>query len=166
VTRCSGMRSPAALLGCLSLLGCLALLLVAGCASSSALLPEPPFPPPPPPSRTLVIVENEDPADAEARSDDELRQRALHVMADEQSSVLARIEAESRFGRISTTDRHRLSDVVRASAGELVAIEEAIAELDRDDSPSSGDCRSRRAELKDRLRRLATRTALVETAMR
>ena len=56
--------------------------------------------------------------------------------------------------------------MVRTSVDELVSIEEASAELDRDDFPSSGDCRSRRAELKDRLRRLATRKALVESALR
>ena len=46
-------------------------------------------------------------------------------MADEQSSALARIES-----------RERLSDVIRTSVGELVSIEEALAELDRDASPS------------------------------
>jgi len=157
------MSGPiAALLGCLFLaVGSVGGL--AGCGS----------PPPPPPlavdpieeaPQPVVIEERVDPP--AVRTDDDTRQRALQVFAAEQRALLSTLEGETRFVRTSSGTQQRLRSALFASDQDLTAIEQAIAELDRDDSISLANRRARHDELKDRLRRLATRLSLMENAVR
>ena len=153
------MRSTAALLGCLSLV------VLAGCASSSALVPEPPFPPSPR-TRTVLTVEEDDPIAPETRNDDETRQRALEVMASEQRALLASLENEMRFVRASSGRERRVRDAIFATESELASIEREIFDIASEGAPSSNESRARRDEVKDRLRRVATRLSLLENAAR
>lgn len=147
-------RSLAALLGCLFL---------AGCGSSSALLPEPPEPP-----RPVVIVERDDFADPPPaqRSDEQTRQSALRVFANEQRTLLNGLQVNTRFVRTASGREERLRSVLMSTDNELSSIERAIGNLERDDDLSAGARRSEQDELKDRLRRLATRLSLIENALR
>ena len=145
------MRSIAALLGCVFL---------AGCASQQPLIVEPTEEP----QRPVVIEERANPP--EARNDDVTRQRALRVFATEQRNLLSTLEGETRFIRAATGAQQRLRSALFASDQDLNAIEQAIDDLDRDDSISLSERRERHDDLKDRLRRLATRLSLMETAVR
>jgi hypothetical protein len=147
-------RPLAALLGCLFL---------AGCGSPPAPLAVDPEPSSPQP---VVIEERVDPSVAEGRNDDDTRQRALRVFAAEQRSLLGTLEGETRFVRTAGGPQQRLRSALFASDQDLVSIEQAIEDLGRDDSISSSDRRARHDELKDRLRRLATRLSLLENAIR
>ena len=147
-------RSIAALLGCL---------LLAGCGSPPAPLV---VDPQPAPAQPVVIDEREDPPVAATRSDDATRQRALEVFAAEQRTLLGTLEGETRFVRTGSGTQQRVRSALLASDRDLDAIEQAIGDLGRDDSISLSERRSRHDELKERLRRLATRLSLMENAVR
>ena len=147
-------RSLAALVGCLFL---------AGCASSSAVLPEPPEAPP----RPIEVVERDDLGDPSSpRSDEQTRQSALRVFAAEQRTLLNGLEVDTRFVRTTTGIHDRVRAALVASDRDLSSIEADIVELGRDDSLSASGLRAQQDELKDRLRRLATRLSLMESAIR
>lgn len=135
-----------ALLGCLFLAGC-----------PQAMPPEPPGP---------IVVQQDDPRDFRDDSSDgaeaQTRQRALRVMAAEQRSVVTR---KMRFVRIDTRTLERIREALSTSDQDLSSIERAIDALGQDDSLSSADRKERQDELKDRLRRIATRLALMEAAI-
>jgi hypothetical protein len=137
-------------------------LFLAGCPQ--ALPPEPPEPPGP-----IVVVQDERrelPDDSSGGAEEQTRHRALRVMASEQRSIVNALEQQTRFARISTRTNERVRAAVFASEQELTSIERAIDALGRNDSLSSEDRHERQDELKERLRRLASRLALMETALR
>lgn len=138
-----------ALLGCLFLAGC------------PQLPPEPPPPPPP-----LAVVPDDVRDDSSDGAEDQTRQRALRVMASEQRDVVNALDQQTRFVRVASRTTERVRAALIASERELSSIERAIDQLGRDDSLSAQGLRERQAELKDRLRRLASRLALMETAFR
>ena len=147
-------RSFVALLGCLFL---------AGCASSSAVLPEPPEPP----VRPILVIGGDERSDPSVpRSDEQTRQSALRVFATEQRTMLNGLAVDTRFVRTSTGVHARVRSALFESDRDLSSIERAIANLEGDDSLSSADRREAQDELKDRLRRLATRLSLMENAIR
>jgi len=95
--------------------------------------------------------------------DDRTRERALRVMAGEQRAALANVASESRFVRTSLQSRVRnaTSDTER----ELDAIDREISRLENAELDSSTR-RDRHDEIKARLRRVASRVSLMETAVR
>src|SRR4051812_2458274 len=104
-----------------AVLGCLFL---AGCGSSSAILPDPPTPP-----RPITVIENDDPVDpppARTTSDDETRQRALVVMATEQRTLLSTLANETQFVRASSGVQGRVRNALFDSERELASLEQSI----------------------------------------
>lgn len=144
----------------LALLGCLFL---AGCGSSSAIVPEP-LPP-----RPITVIENDDldaPPPARSESDDETRQRALVVFAAEQRNLLTTLTNDVPFVRTSSGMQSRVRDALFTSERELSSIERSIRALGQEDDLDRSERAARHDELKDRLRRLATRLSLIENAIR
>jgi len=143
-------RWLAALLGCLFLAGC-----------PQAIPPEEPRP---------ILVLPDDGRDVRDDSsdgaDEQTRQRALRVFASEQRSVVNGLEDGVRFVRVGSRTRERLRAELVSSERELSSIERAIEVLGRNDSLSFEDRHQRQDELKDQLRRLASRLALLETTLR
>lgn len=109
-------------------------------------------PPPEPPS-----VPNDPTAD------DITRERALRVMAGEQRAALAQVTSESRFVRAGLQDRVRNASF--DTDRELDSIEREISRLENAEMDSITR-RERHDEIKSRLRRVATRVSLMETAIR
>jgi hypothetical protein len=147
-------RSFAALLACLFAFGC-----------SQNIPPEPPEPP-----RPLVVVEPDDPlpppVSPVSAADQDTRQTGLRVMATEQRALLQALENETRFERTSFGAHTRVRQALFETHRDLSAVERAISVLGDDESMSAEDRHVRQDELKERLRRLATRLALMENAVR
>jgi hypothetical protein len=125
--------------------------------------PWPPWPPGP------VEVEERGPGVAEESSvvgDEETRQRGLRVMAAEQRAVVIKLDEATRFSRVSTRMTERVRAALATSDQELTTIERAIDALGREDSLSFDERHARQDELKERLRRLASRLEKMETALR
>jgi hypothetical protein len=141
-----------------ALLGCT--LFLAGCPQE-ALPPEPPEPPSP-----IVVVPDDRRDDSADDAEEQTRHRALRVMAAEQRNIVNTLDQQTRFVRTSTRMTERVRAALIASESELTSIDRAIDALGRDDSLSPQDRHERQDELKVRLRRLASRLALMETALR
>lgn len=144
----------------LLVLGALACVFAAGCSDS---LREPKQP---------VFVANDDtveapPADPavpdDPSPDDRTRERALRVMASEQRASLANVASESRFVRTSLQSRVR--NATFDTERELDSIDREISRLENAELDSTTR-RERHDEIKARLRRVATRVSLMETALR
>lgn len=139
-------------------------LFLAGCPMDRP--PEPPAPPRP------IVVEQDDRDVPEGTTGDvdtneeQTRQRALVVMASEQRTIVNQLEQQTRFVRVDTRTTQRVRNALVASERELSSIDEGLRLLGLDDSLSSEERRARQADLKERLRRLASRLALMETALR
>lgn len=146
-------RYSSALLGCLFLL--------AGCGET--IPPEPPLAPDP--SGPIVVVqEPRDPSydGAEAQT----RQSALRVMATEQRNLLNELAQETRFVRTGTNMTQRVRNALSVCEDELTSIESGISRIADDDSLSADDRHERQDELKTRVHRLASKLALMKTALR
>ena len=139
-----------------ALLGCLFL---AGCPQLPPVPPEPPSPP------DLPVVPDEVSNDPEGAAE-QIRHHALRVMASEQRNVVNALDQQTRFVRAGGGTLERVRAAVVVSARELSSIDRAIDELGRNDSLSSEARHEREDELKERLRRLASRLALMETVLR
>ena len=140
-----------ALLGCLFLAGCPQL---------------PPVPPQPPEPPGLPVVPDEVPNDGSHGDVEPTRHHALRVMASEQRNVVNALDQETRFVRASGRATDRVRAALVASERELSSIDRAIDGLGRNDSLSSETRHAREDDLKDRLRRLASKLALMETVLR
>lgn len=147
----------------LLVLGALACVIVTGCSDSLREPKQPSFVASDdtidtPPADPAVPAVPDDPS-----ADDRTRERALRVMASEQRAALANVASESRFVRTSVQSRVRnaTSDTER----ELDVIDREISRLENADLDSSTR-RDRHDEIKARLRRVATRVSLMETAVR
>jgi hypothetical protein len=144
-----------------ALLGCT--LFLCGCPQE-AVPPEPPEPPSP------IVVVQDDPRDrrddVSDGTEEQTRQRGLRVMAAEQRNIVNALDQQTRFVRTSTRMTERVRAALLASENELTSIDRAIEALGRDDSLSPQDRHQQQDELKARLRRLASRLALMETALR
>ena len=139
-----------ALLGCLFLAGC-----------PQAIPPEAPGP-------ILVLPDDgrdvrDEPTDG---SEEHTRQRALRVFASEQRTLVSSLDDGLRFVRTRTSTMQRLREALVSNERELSSIERAIDLLGHDDALPSDERRERQGDLKERLRRLASRLAILETTLR
>lgn len=108
----------------------------------------------------------DDPAPPETRNDDQTRQHGLEVMASEQRTLLESLENQTRFVSASSGREQRVRDAIFSTESELASIEREILDIAEAGAPSSNQSRARRDEVKDRLRRVATRLSLLENAVR
>lgn len=145
-------RYLSALLGCLFLAGC-----------GETLPPEPPLVPDPQ-GPIVVVQEPRDPSadGAEAQT----RQAALRVMATEQRNLLNELAQETRFVAAGTNMTQRVRNALGVCEDELTSIESGIARIADDDSLSAAARHERQDELKSRVHRLASKLALMKTALR
>jgi hypothetical protein len=134
-----------------ALIGCFFL---AGCPQN--LPPEPPLPPDAP----GPIVVTQEPRDESADgAEAQTRQQALRVMATEQVQ-------QTRFVRTASHRTQRVRNALGTCEDELTSIESGIATVASDDSLSAAERHERQDELKVRIHRLASKLALMQTALR
>ncbi|MBX3190554.1 MAG: hypothetical protein KF819_26370 [Labilithrix sp.] len=119
------------------------------------------------PDRPIVIEDRERDRDDRDDRDEETRRTALRIFAAEQRSALESLDDETRFVRASSGTARRVREAIVTTSRALGDIEHDIATLDRSmEDMSRSEIRERQDDLKDRLRRVATRVSNIELAVR